>query len=354
MIERISTYIDMFNQGNATLGQILQEDPTMLWLLIALGILLLALLLGIILLISKKKKEPLLSEETTPEEIVFVPIEPMESGPDSIMLPLDRRIVEQREGLEPENRQALLESAPRSLSLIVNIYPQCSEKVQQELKDLVLKNNFMTDYAQHLSEKDYPLRDLIQGWSYFPDMRALQSYVELLASPSEETQMLAVRLLSGLQEPKVLTLLVLTLARIDRYTPARIAEVFASMPKQSANLLSYILPEINDTEKSLVLDILAQIRVAFPPENVLKCLKHKNPTIRCSAALALGASGMTEVVPDLIMATVDKKWEGRAAAAKALGMIGDIRSLNALTALEKDSEGWVSAAATEALRNFEK
>ena len=212
----------------------------------------------------------------------------------------------------------------------------------------------MEAYSRRLDREDYPQGVLVDAWHCFPDETILRSFVELLASKDERTQMSAVRLLAAMHEPKCLPMLVLALIRPDRYLTARVAEVFVSLPAESAALLSYMLPEIDDKHKESVLEIIAQTGAKFDPTNVIACLKHSSYHIRVAAAQALGACSITDAVSHLMLTANDKRWQVRAATAKALGMIGDSRAITVLDALTHDTEGWVASSAKESLELFRK
>ena len=53
-----------------------------------------------------------------------------------------------------------------------------------------------------------------------------------------------------------------------------------------------------------------------------------------------------------MIAASDSDWQVRAAVAKALGMIGDQRSVSVLDVLAQDKEGWVAESAKASLELF--
>jgi len=349
LISQIKTVIFEISQGALSMAEMIENYP----LLILLGCILIVLIIAVAAILLKFGKRRHGSQAPIkPAERMFVAIETEPIDQNEAFLSLDQQIINSAEGLSSDIKERLINKGAKVLNLIVDIYDSCSPAVQNEIKQIIHENHLMEEYALHLKEDEYTIGTLVQAWACFPSDTVLMSYVEQLASTDEESRMYAVRLLSAMQEPKVLPHLVMTLARPDRFTPARTAEVFVSMPERSAKLLAYILPEINDNQKELVLSIIAQTKASYAAENVVKCLSHRNVAIRKAAVLALGSSGRTTVVPDLMVAALDKKWEVRAAAAQALGMIGDSRSLPTLYSLSNDTEGWVAAAAKEALRNL--
>jgi len=110
--------------------------------------------------------------------------------------------------LDPDSRRRLIDEAPGSLADIVRLYDRCQPEIQQELTALVRSEKIMERYAAGLKD-GAPQGVLIDAWRLFPDENTLRSFVELLASRDEDTQRAAVRLLSTMQEPQVLPMLVL-------------------------------------------------------------------------------------------------------------------------------------------------
>ncbi|MBR5430292.1 MAG: HEAT repeat domain-containing protein [Firmicutes bacterium] len=323
-------------------------DRHLFWSTLIPLLVILALAALLIFLLSRGK-----TQETrhSSEPTTFVPVEePDDSMAGTILSPEDR-IITCTEQLDPETRRRLLRDAPDSLAMIVRVYERCTPAVQKELTELVHGEKLMEAYAAGLKD-GAAMGVLAEAWRLFPDEQVLRSFVEMLASRDEAEQRSAVRLLSSLKEPQMLPMLVLALVRPDVFLPARVAEVFLSMPKEAAALLSYILPELDDKHKQSVLEIIAQTGVSYDPANVIACLDHSDLRIRSAAMQALGGGHITEALPQLLSAANDRNWQVRAAAAKALGMMGDSRAIPALQALTHDTEGWVGESARQALSGF--
>lgn len=334
------------------LPQLWSEDPALFWMMTAsIVVVLLGLLLIVTLLArqhSRREREVEEAEPTTQ----FVPVESSGADIDAVLLPLDQRISACQGTLSQDAARRIIQRGCKSLADIVTAYNRCDSGVQADLLRLVRQTKMMEQYSRCLDEETYPLGVLADAWACFPDPEVLRGFVELLAANEEKLQMRGVRLLSALKEPKTLSILMMAVVQPERYVPARVAEVFVSMPTQSASLLAYMMPELDDKYKLTVLEIIAQTKAAFPPENVLACLKHHNFHLRSAACLALGAGRIMTAAPDLLLAANDKRWQVRAAAARALGQLGDIRAVALLEALCQDKEGWVAAAAQEALAVF--
>lgn len=330
------------------LPQLWSADRPHFWSTLIVLLLLLAAVALIIALLRRQKPQP---TERSAGPVTFVPVEDSGDSMQGTILSPDDRIVCSRGELDPDSRRRLIDEAPGSLADIVRLYDRCQPEIQQELTALVRSEKIMERYAAGLKD-GAPQGVLIDAWRLFPDENTLRSFVELLASRDEDTQRAAVRLLSTMQEPQVLPMLVLALVRPDVFVPARVAEVLLSMPRESVALLTYILPELDDKHKQPVLEIISQAGVSFDPENVLACLDHDDLRIRSAAMLALGGGHITSALPQLMTAANDKNWQLRAAAAKALGLMGDSRALPVLNALTHDTEGWVAETARQALDGF--
>ena len=319
-------------------------DHRLLCVIVAVAVI--ALILYLLRCRNKKR-----NQRTSAPPVAFVPVENSGDSIEGTMLSPEEQIVSCTDALDETSRQRLIDGAPESLGLIVRVYDRCSPTVRQELAEIVRSQKMMEDYASRL--KDGAAQGvLMDAWRLFPNDDALRSFVDMLASPEEETQLSGVKLLSAMKEPKMLPMLVLALVRPEEYPPARVAEVFLSMPRESASLLTYILPELNDKHKRSVLEIVAQAGVNFDPENVLACLDHQDLRIRTAAMLALGSGHITQALPQLLAAANDKTWQVRAAAAKALGLLGDSRAVPVLDTLTHDKEGWVAEAARQAVDGF--
>ena len=332
-----------------SLSDLWHGDRPMFWSTLAvLLIFLIVIAFLLVLLLRRKKSDP---GEASAAPTVFVPLETPDDSIEGAMLSPEDQITTAQDHLDAVSREKLIQDSPDSLPLIVRVYEDCAPAVQHELAGLVKSEKMLEAYAARLKD-GAPLGVLADAWRLFPDEDALRGFVDMLADPDEETQRSAVRLLSALKEPKMLPMLVLALVKPEQYLPARVAEVFLSMPKESVYLLSYMLPELDDKHKRSVLDIIGQAGVSFDPENVMACLDHHDLRIRAAAMLALGSGHITEALPRLLAAANDKSWQVRAVAAKALGLLGDSRAVPVLDALSHDGEGWVAEAARQALDGF--
>lgn len=315
-------------------------------------------LIAIIIIASahsrKKRRNTVQSYQPSQKEEVkvFVPVESLSDEVSAEFLTLKERIINSETELSLRVVEKIRNRGPQVLADIVGAYDKSNPVIQAQLSEIVKQERLLARYAQRLNRADYPQGILVDAWQCFPDDDALKEFVEMLASKDENIQVAGTKLLSALQEPKSLTLLTAALMWPEHFVPARVAEVFASMGNNSARLLAYVLPQVADKHKVRVLDTIAKTEAPFPVTNVAACLSDKDPAVRCSAALALGAGKMTEGVQPLMIGAADKNWQVRSAVAKALGMIGDQRALSVLEVLSQDSEGWVAAEAKKSLEIF--
>ena len=350
-MQKIALFLTNYLHNISQLPQLWHTDQQTFWGVCG-SLLLIILLLVLLITGASRSGRNKKAQGKRTSYTVFVPVEASGVELDTMFLPLSDRIADCNPQLSEDVIERIKRHSPDSLADIVSAYDRCCPQVREQLEVLVRSQKMMEAYSRKLIDDKYPQGVLIDAWRYFPDKEVLRSFVELLASHDERMQMVGVRLLSSLRDPKCLSLLVLALVQPEKYLPARVAEVFLSMPHQSAELLAYMLPEIDDLHKEVVLEIIAQTGVSYTPDNVVACLKHKNYHIRAAAALALGSGHIQEALPALIMAAGDKRWQVRAAVAKSLGMLGDNRAVSILEGLRQDKEGWVANNAEEALALF--
>ena len=349
ILTRLLDLIGSFFNDLLRLPQLWAEDRSAFWITMAVIAAVAIIVVVVIALIRSGREER--PEKLPSASTTFVPVEDSGESIQGTILSPEDRITSGIDGLDPVARRHLLDEAPQSLSTIVKVYERCNPAVRQDLTELVREKKLMENYAAGL-QNGYPQGVLIEAWRLFPDEAVLRGFVNMLGSKDEDTQRAGVRLLSTLKEPKSLPLLVLALVRPETFPPARVAEVFQSMPKESVLLLTYILPELEDRHKRSVLEIISQIGLSYEPKNVLACLDNPDQRIRSAALVALGSGHITSALPRLLEAANDPDWQIRAAAAKALGLLGDSQALPVLEAMTHDKEGWVAENARQARDAF--
>ncbi|WP_238886308.1 HEAT repeat domain-containing protein [Clostridium sp. YIM B02551] len=76
-------------------------------------------------------------------------------------------------------------------------------------------------------------------------------------------------------------------------------------------------------------------------ENIARFINNENKEKRIAAIKAIGKTGDTRFMDQILNKLKDRNWEVRSAAAKALGAMRDERALDALINALSDSEWWV-------------
>ena len=329
----------------------ISANTVLFWSIVAaVAVIIIALI--IFLGVRSKRKNQEQPADVPQEPVTFLPIEEDTAEIEAEYLTMQDKLISAEEELDLKLVEQIKNKGPQALADIVAAYDKCQPAVQEQLKTLVKEERLMERYSRRLNREEYPQSVLLEAWARFPDTDALKDFVEMLASSDESIQLAGTRLLSAMQEPKSLPLLTAALMWPEHFLPARVAEVMASMGPQSAKLLAYLLPKVNDKHKVRVLETIAKTESSYPVANVAACLAHPNPAVRVAAATALGTSKNTDSIKPLLISATDKDWHVRAAVAKSLGMIGDPRAISALEVLAKDNEGWVAVSAQQSLSVF--
>ena len=248
--------------------------------------------------------------------------------------------------------QRIKKRNPYSLAEIVAAWPNCSPLLRKQLTTLVDEQQMMSLYLRKILNEVQSPQVFFQAWPLFGSEALLESMVELLGNRDEKLQMTGVKLLSTIKDPRTAPPLAMALMQPARYLPARVADVFVALGKDGARLLVYLLPEVDGENKIRVLQVLGQMRVTYPADNVIVCLQDANPAMRVAAVEALGANPSLSNVSSLSIAVDDENAKVRAAVAKALGEKGDLAAEEWLTALSRDDDWVVAATAKEALANL--
>ncbi len=329
----------------------LATNSVVFWSVVGVAaVIIIALIIFLALRSKRKKQEAPADSSHTP--VTFLPIEEETAEIEAEYLTMQDKLIAAEDELDLKLLEQIKNKGPQALADIVAAYDKCQAAIQEQLQTLVKEERLMERYSRRLNREEYPQSVLLEAWARFPDDAALKDFVEMLASNDESIQLAGTRLLSAMQEPKSLPLLTAALMWPEHFLPARVAEVMASMGPQSAKLLAYLLPKVNDKHKVRVLETIAKTESSYPIANVAACLAHTNPAVRVAAATALGTSKNVDSIKPLLISATDKDWHVRAAVAKSLGMIGDQRAISALEVLARDAEGWVAVSAQQSLSVF--
>jgi hypothetical protein len=232
---------------------------------------------------------------------------------------------------------------------LVVIYERLDAQLAQNIKQLLLDEGWLGQYAAGLKDKDKSKEVLLKAWRLFPDVKLLPELVELLADKDENVRMTAVWLLTSIKDERSLPYLVAALLRPQTYLPARVSEVFAAFGLEAANLLAGLLPKVKDEHKLIILQVLGQFESGYQLAPLLDCLDNSSAEIRAAAIKALGDSNYHEVKDVILPLSHDSAWQVRAAVAKALGQLKVHTANDRLRQMLIDESFLVRANAKEAL-----
>ncbi|MBQ3111910.1 MAG: HEAT repeat domain-containing protein [Firmicutes bacterium] len=279
---------------------------------------------------------------------------PVSVGADQLFLSIAERIRSNGNIIDEDTREKISQLGSAALPELVAAYRYAGSELRAELRNIVAEEDLVVRYCEKIGQPEHPAALLGDAWECFGSEQALPAFVELLASPSEEVQLVGVSVLSSIQDTRVLTHLVSAMMQPQRYVPARVAEVFGAYGKPAARLLAQLLPEVRTDTQPIFLATLASIDCDFPLANIIGCLSSDDAKVRTAAATVLGESGKAEALEPLLGAAEDEAWPVRAEAARALGVLGDARAAAVLGKLSEDPDGWVGANAREALGKLGK
>ncbi len=363
--------VDKIMTGFIALLDLVKNDQQIFWLIVGGAVVVLIIVLALVSFSSEKrrktagrkqsksntaqKEQPFEPHQWTnipqvgPVSVEFAPIEPEQEAAQEESLSLAQKIIKCGDNLDLSVQELIVKRSPGVLSEILEAWPAGSPMLQNDLAALVSQLNMLPAYAGKIVAEQYSPDVLIQAWPFFGEEKMLAGFVELLAHKEERVQMAGVKLLTGLQDQRLITPVAMALMQPGHYVTARVADVFISLGKPAARLLAFLLPEVNGENKVRVLQVLSQIKTEYPPENVVICLNDHDPLIRVAAVESLGANRFLDATSALLIATEDQEPKVRAAAAKALGMSGNRAIEPLLQTLSKDSDWVVAASAKEAL-----
>ena len=279
---------------------------------------------------------------------------PVFVGAEQLFLSVAERIRTNGNVIDEETREKIEQLGSAALPDLVVAYRYAGSDLRAELRNLVAEEQLVVRYCENIGLPEHPVDVLEEAWDCFGSEQALPAFVELLASPKEDVQLAGVRVLSSIQDTRVLTHLVSAMMQPQRYVPARVAEVFGAYGKPAARLLAQLLPEVRGESLPIFLATLAAFDCDFPLTNIIGCLNSDDAKVRTAAATVLGESGKPEAYDALLKAAADEAWPVRAEAARALGVLGDARAAAMLEKLAADPDGWVGANAREALKKLGK
>ncbi|MDD4798346.1 MAG: HEAT repeat domain-containing protein [Clostridia bacterium] len=257
----------------------------------------------------------------------------------------------QQDELDPALKTELKAGAPLSLNYLAE--NEINEKILPSLKHLVIREGYLSVYLARLGEKGFSADNALCLWQLFGEDGQLPRLVELLALPSEDGQMEAVRFLKLLKNEALLPYLISALWQPNRFVTARVAEVLLSMGGKTGVVLSALLPSLHSRDDILlVLDILAQTEDRFASDNVVALLSNTDATIRIAAAEVLAQLADIASGQALLIALDDSNDVVRQVCCRALGEICYLPAADQLAELAKSDIPAVQKQAEFALKRI--
>jgi HEAT repeat protein len=183
--------------------------------------------------------------------------------------------------------------------------------------------------------------------------RALEPLVQILEDPVPEVRLRAARALTALGGRAASRPLVEALARPDRWSAIRVADLLSGAGRAAVEELVEAWDSLSRPARLAALDILGQVRDLSVGPFLVRCLNESvDSDERARAAHALGVLADPAARDALVAALGDATWPVRAMAAKALGRLGSRDAVDELVGALSDRAWWVRANAAEALRSL--
>jgi HEAT repeat protein len=180
--------------------------------------------------------------------------------------------------------------------------------------------------------------------------RATRALAARLEDRVPEVRIRAAKALGAVGGTAAVAPLIAALAKPNRWSTIRVADILSGMRRDVAAGLIEAYPGLNLTAKLAALDILGRVRSADAVGWLTDRLRDPERDVRARACHALGAIGDPNAGPAVAGALEDAEWPVRAMAAKALGRLRHAQVIPDLCAALRDREWWVRANAAEALR----
>lgn len=233
-----------------------------------------------------------------------------------------------------------------------------------ELADVSLQAKFQALY-EHLGLLDRYLHDLRHSprWSVragaarrlgeIGSARAVPALLEAMRDPyeDEDVKLACARALGMIRDPQAIPSLIEALREPDKWVSPRVAEVLVPFGALAeAPLMEALRDPNSDNLRTWAASILGEIRSRAAVPNLIRALWDRAESVRAAAARALGEIGDHRAVNALLEGTLrDPSALVRMEAAVALGKIGDEKSLEALQLALADPDPIVRLRAIEAL-----
>ena len=210
---------------------------------------------------------------------------------------------------------------------------------------------FVDTYLQGLGAQRWWRRaDSAERLGLARSARATDRLIARMNDPVSEVRLRAAKALGQIRGKAAVAPLLTALARPDRWSTVRIADILGSMGEEAVDGLIAAWPALLGDSRLACLDVLGKLRRSEAIDFLTGILRDGAPDERARAANALGRIGHPRSVPDLVAALKDPDWPVVAMAAKGLGAIGAPDSVEPLTHAMRHKEWWVRANAAAALK----
>ncbi len=240
----------------------------------------------------------------------------------------------------------------RLLPAIARQYPVYSPEVQRQLQQIAVREDWLEQVLVQVYQGAADSRDFLAVWTYFAQEDFWGDLVELLAAREEPVRVTGVEIITAIGDRRFLPYLVAAILQPQRYLPARVGEVFLAFGEEAVQLLTALLPNLQETEKELILQVIREYpgdQVALSWRSLLPCLQEENERVREEAVQALGNCRRPDALPVLLLAGQDQSWRVRAAVVRALSGLGGPEAETLLRSFLQDEAFGVRANAREAL-----
>jgi HEAT repeat protein len=210
---------------------------------------------------------------------------------------------------------------------------------------------FVNDYLQGLGAQRWWRRaDSAERLGLARSARSTDPLIARMNDPVSEVRLRAAKALGQIRGKGAVAPLLTALARPDRWSTVRIADILGGMGEEAAEGLIAAWPALLGGSRLACLDVLGKLRRPEAIEFLIGILRDGMPDERARAAHALGRIGHPRPVPALVAALQDPDWPVVAMAAKALGAIGALDAVEPLSRAMRHKEWWVRANAAAALK----
>lgn len=227
--------------------------------------------------------------------------------------------------------------------------------VIQELRELAERNGYIAAWVSQL-KSPVPTERIaaIEVLTLLRVESAVPLLVDLLCDRVEDVRWTAAAGLESFRDPSVIKPLIELLAEPARTTPARVANILVAMGQMAITPLLEALPGLSPVSRSLVVEILGQMKSPQVVPGLTAVLESPDPVLRAKAAEALGENGDLLALEPLLRALHDPVEAVRVRAARALGQLGSPRAVEALTRAQQDPSWRVQSGAAEALAAIQR